>query len=200
MKESKFNPQDVKLQPPGAGLPFFDWLVAKYYIFPFHICGFSKQEALKRTLDAGYDCIDIVEGLGEENASKQVLINPLKGIEDSSRNWSAAMTLEHLIIVHKGMLLVMQTLTQHKTLDRFVGTADVKPEGKLSPKEAVQQYKQILDDYTDQLNALSDMKNKEFKHKHPWFGRITAYQWMCINAQHTRIHRHQLKEISKAFD
>lgn len=198
MTEAELQAQNIKLQPPGAGLPLLDWLVARYYIFPFHICGKTKEEAIDITVSAGQDCLDIVRELGAD-ANKQVLIRPLKGLEDSSRNWSAAMTIEHLIIVHGAMLMVMQTLCAHKTIDRVVGTADVKPTGAMSADEVIAEYDKMLKEYPAQIAALSDMKNKNYKHKHPWFGAMSADQWMCTNAQHTRIHRQQLKEIRKAL-
>jgi hypothetical protein len=39
--------------------------------------------------------------------------------------------------------------------------------------------------------------------RHPWFGPLSAFQWLCLSATHMRIHRQQIErilEVSREID
>jgi len=51
-------------------------------------------------------------GLGRRGGAKRLLIPRLRGMEDSSRNWSVWMTLDHLRIIHGSFIGVIGTLVK----------------------------------------------------------------------------------------
>ena len=54
--------------------------------------------------------LTLVEGVSVDSAARPVLIDRIRGIEDSSRHWSVYMTLDHLRIVNLGMVGVIVLL------------------------------------------------------------------------------------------
>src|SRR5215472_11399027 len=89
-----------RLAPPGAGLPFIEWAVAKYIVVPFRLRMVTMEDAVKEFADLSAAISALAKPLNETQMSDRRLIPRLQGLEDSSRYWSVAMTLEHMCIVN----------------------------------------------------------------------------------------------------
>ena len=113
-------------------------------------------------------------------------------MEDSSRFWSVAMTVEHLNIVGAAVRRLIAGLMRGEATDRPARTQDVKPKGETPPAEVRAEFVRLLADAaTDPPAACGE----GMKARHPWFGPLDAFRWRCMLAMHQRLHRRQLEAI-----
>lgn len=195
-KESPVMSQPT-LDKPGAGLPFYEWAIANYIIFPLRFKTISPQQALQEFQTEVGKIVALTESLSEEKLAERRLIPRLLGLEDSSRYWSCAMTLRHLVIVLKGSAGILTALTHNKTDMQERGTADVKPEEELDQGTIRQEFIDQAEQFARMASRLEIDKYPEAKFRHPWFGKLNARQWLLFAAPRTRIHRKQIEEILK---
>lgn len=137
----------------------------------------------------------ISRALSPEQMKREVLIPRLTGLEESSKNWSAAMVLQHLVIVDTGIGELIGALTQNQTFKQEVRIADVKP-----APDAGREQLELLDDalqtYLDRVASVQNLHTVG-RHVHPWFGPLDGHGWHTLTALHTMIHRRQLGAIAK---
>jgi hypothetical protein len=148
------------------------------------LAGFQKERERIR---------ERVASLSESQRARRVLIKRLRGMEDSSRNWSVWMTLDHLRITNHAFADFVATLVREESPDRKADTAAVKPDPGVTIK--------IEDDFERSCEALmeaagkaKDLKTK-VRHVHPWFGPLDAFQWLGLASMHMGIHRAQIDRI-----
>jgi hypothetical protein len=181
-----------KLASPGAGLP---WLELKIANFAFHLFNRrmtrEKSSALLKKECAAI--LELVQLCHADTGSKRVLINRLRGMEDSSRYWSVFMTLDHLRIVNLGVAEAIRLLGQGEVPDRKADTAAVKP----SPDAAVS----VVDDFKFSCKLIEryaarviDLKTRK-RYNHPWFGPLDAAGWYFLAGVHLGLHRKQIEAI-----
>ncbi|MCW5824262.1 MAG: DinB family protein [Cyanobacteria bacterium TGS_CYA1] len=186
---------EPKLAKPGAGLPLIEWLVAKYIIFPNRFRSTTIEQSLKEFEAEAQRIIELASGLSDEQLSKRCLIPRLQGLEDSSRYWSVAMTIEHLNIVGEGMLAIIVSLSRNNNQLPKVGTADVKPLVDVAPQETVEKFKKLVENFGRLTRKIDFDKYTDSKHSHPWFGPLNAREWTLFAAPHQQIHRKQIEAI-----
>lgn len=187
---------ETVLAPPGAGLPALELWVSRIGF------GLLRTILSRRHLDdwlCAETCkvLAIAGGLSSTQMKRQVLIPRLTGLEDSSRNWSAAMVLQHLVIVDAGIGELLGVLDQNQDFGREVRIADVKP-----APEAGEEQLPLLESahkaYTGCVAAVVNLHTAR-RHAHPWFGRLDGHGWHALAAVHTMIHRRQLEAIGRFF-
>lgn len=183
---------DAKLAPPGAGLPASERRVASFGFGLLRaLLGRRRTEAWLRAETARV--LAIVRGLTPQQATRQVLVPRPFGLEDSSRNWSPGMVVEHLVIVDDGIAGVVEALCDGRDFGREVRIADVKP----SPGAGTEQWPRLeaaLAGYLARIAAIADLRSAR-RHAHPWFGPLDAHGWHTLAALHTMIHRRQLEAV-----
>lgn len=186
---------EASLGKPGAGVGLLQGLVMKYYIGPF-IAAKSDWVADRQAFaDTSKKILSLVEGLDKAQLSQKVLVPSQRGLEDSSRYWSVAMVLEHLMIVGMGMRDIIIRLSQNKVPPGKADTARVKPPGKTPPEAVLASYKNFVDTLSDQMDTAIENRDSKAVYTHPWFGKFTAHQWHWLLAAHNRIHLQQLQGI-----
>lgn len=193
MQESKLT--EPKLAKPGAGLPFFEWLVAKYIIFPNRFRSTSIEQAVLQFEEESRKIIELASKLNSDQLEQRRLIPRLRGLEDSSRYWSVAMTIQHLNIVGEGMLGIIVSLSRGNNDLPSRGTADVKPSVDVDATEVVENFKKLVENFGRLVRKIDFEKHADLKHPHPWFGPLTARQWALFAAPHQAIHRKQIEAI-----
>lgn len=181
-----------QLAPPGAGIPTIERLVGGL-IFAFNRWRgtperFTTQFNLERRAIAAL-CRD----RDETTLKTRILIPRLRGLEDSSRFWSAWMTLDHLRIVNIQITQVLETLTQGRTPPGRVSTAAVKPNPDVGP-EVPAAYEHSCDQLLAFVASCPDLRTT-VRHAHPWFGPLDAAGWHAMAAMHMGIHRAQIARI-----
>jgi uncharacterized damage-inducible protein DinB len=186
---------EPKLGKPGAGLPFFEWAYAKYILLPRLFKNTTKEKALGFFTDEANKIIAIASSLSLEQFSQRRLIPRLPGLEDSSRYRSVAMTLDHLIIVGSGTRQLIVGLSSGKSGFKARGTADVKPNVNVDATTILSAFKEMIEDFVKEINAVNTEAYPDHTHPHPWFGPHNARNWLAFASVHQRLHRQQIEAI-----
>lgn len=188
---------EPKLDKPGAGIPFLERMILRFYYAPF-VAGKSEWKDSRIRFDKLATKVSkVIEGLSDEQLSKKVLVPPQKGLEDSSRYWSIAMVLEHIVIVSQGIERILEGLTSGKKLNLVFSIADVKPPGKVSAQESLKMFQQLKDNLLNDLDRKMKDLESPMKQYHPWMGMLNARQWYWLLGVHVGIHLKQIIEIKK---
>ncbi len=189
--------QEPKLEKPGAGIPFLERMVLRFYYGPFVANKSEWKDSRVRFEKLTTKVLQIIEGLSDEQLSKKILVPPQKGLEDSSRYWSIAMTLEHIVIVSRGIERILEGLTSGKKLNLVFSIADVKPPGKVSAQESLKMFRNLKENLLNDLDQKMKDLESPMKQFHPWMGMINARQWYWLLGVHVGIHLKQIIEIKK---
>lgn len=126
-----------------------------------------------------------------------MLIKRPPGLEDSSRNWSVWMTLDHLRIVHQTMTTVIGALANGEMPEGTASTAAVKPSVGVTAA-VIAEYEQSCDALLAVVAAAGNLRTT-LRYVHPWFGPLDAAGWHALAAGHMKIHRLQLQRILKGL-
>lgn len=192
MKE--FPQPPVTLAKSGTKLPLLDSLILRYLVGPIAPKLSTWEGNLARFEKEGEKILSL---LGESSAilNVPVLVPKLRGIEDSSRFWSIAMTLDHLMIVGKAIGQTSILLSEEKKPTQKADLAAVKPIPAERKLEIVEEFSLFSRSWGQKI--LREIKNRNSKstHFHPWFGEIDANQWFWLLGVHQGIHRKQIEEI-----
>lgn len=182
------------LAPPGAGLPWVEGLLTRHFFFPA-FCGFHPWDRCELLYKQESDLIlNCAVHLNPADVTRRVLIPRIFGIEDNSRHWSVAMTLEHLMIVGTAVRDTIIALSKGITPDRPVDITAVKPTGAFG-REIIEQFRTFVDEYVWEIQEHATNRYSKTKFHHPWFGDLNVYQWVALGALHQRIHRRQVERI-----
>ena len=189
----------IRLAPPGAGLPWYQALVGRRVLLPLMCRTHSWERARRSFLREGKCVLALADSLSVDDLATCVLVRGVIGIEDSSRYWSVALTIEHLIIVGDQMLRIAVALYRNEEPPVRVDIAAVKPPGALQPSDVVNSYGEFLDRFDAAAGQVAGAAPSNRRLDHPWFGRIDAHQWCCLAAMHQRIHRRQIQAIMRGL-
>ena len=180
------------LAPPGAGLPKVELVVARLLFAATRLTGdraaFTARFQRERAAIAA-----LVDSCPPDRASNRVLIRRPPGLEDSSRNWSVWMTLDHLRIVNSQVAGVIESLVRGIVPARVASTAAVKPAVDVTPAVRAD-YERSCDALLAAVAAHPNLKATA-RFAHPWFGPLDAAGWHALAGTHLGIHRVQLERI-----
>ncbi len=183
-----------KLASPGEGIPFLERFFVRRFILPRLKKKWSWDDADRIFARETGLIIGLIGDLTPEQRKTRVLVPRLAGMEDSSRYWSVDLTLEHLMIVVKGMSDIVIHLSQGKPFPHNVAIADVKPRGILG-ENAVIIFGDVMKQAEDYLNKNVSDRHSVVTHAHPWFGAMDAADWHNLMAMHHSLHRRQIEKI-----
>jgi hypothetical protein len=182
-----------ELAPPGAGLPPTELFFARLI---FHgRRRFTSRTKVAEKLDAEQRLInELVRALPAEQAGRRVLIERLRGLEDSSRAWSVWMTLEHLRIVNEAVARTISELLAGRRPPGRADTAAVKPSANVDET--------VITAFNNSCDALrrataSPSLDSAVRFEHPSFGPLDASGWNFLSAFHVGLHRRQIEAICR---
>jgi hypothetical protein len=190
----KSGTAELKLQPPGAGLPWLELLAARVGMRLLRLTT-SRQNASRQFRQEGDRILALARSLPSSQAAEPVLIRRVFGIEDSSRHWSVLMVLEHLVIVNDAIAQVVRSLAAGKEVARQIGTADVKPQSEQQP-EVIDRFAVCMTKYLEAIEIVPNL-HTHLRYRHPWFGPLSGHGWHVLAAGHQAIHRRQIEQILK---
>lgn len=128
---------------------------------------------------------------------EQVLVPRMTGIEDSSRNWSVMMILEHLCMTNRDMLTAIKALADGVVPRGEIDISLYKPSSEIG-FEVIEEFCKLNDEYVRTIEGLlgnrGNLSTAE-RFAHPWFGRLNAHQWHVLAAVHQRTHRKQAQRM-----
>jgi len=191
---SKFTA--TKLAPPGAGLPLIELGIANV-LFRLRVLTGSRDAFTARFVRERAAIRTLVESCEENAGAQRVLIARPPGLEDSSRDWSVWMTLDHLRIVHNELVPTFELLGKGITPDKQVSTAAVKPDPAVT-RAILPEYEAGCDAVLASAAAIPNLWTKA-KLAHPWFGPMNAFAWYALLGGHMGIHRVQIQRILKGL-
>lgn len=181
-----------KLALPGAGLPKLELMVAKL-IFRLEVLRSSRDQAAATFSLQQHEIQRLVTPCDAATASQRVLIDRLRGLEDSSRNWSIFMTLDHLRIVNDAIADAITLLLAGKMPPRAASTAAVKPDPAVDGR-VVAAFEESCRNFAKCVVGAPDL-NTQLKYAHPWFGPLDAASWHLLAGFHMGLHRRQIEAI-----
>jgi len=186
----------VKLDAPGAGVPWWQRLAGKHVFLPWYCARLSWDGARDLLRKEGQDLMRLADGRDPADLVRPILVPPLIGLEDSSRHWSYAMVLEHLGIIGRqtGDIIAALSHGQQPT-GSPLDTALLKPEGQLSGGGALADFHAFLEEFHRGMGSDVGNRRSRARFPHPWFGPLTARQWICFLPFHQRIHMQQARRI-----
>jgi uncharacterized damage-inducible protein DinB len=184
----------TNLDSPGAGLPTIERMVARIGLAAYAAMK-TKEQVLQRFQEEAENAILLVEPLGEDVAKTRVLIPRPRGIEDSSRNWSAAMVLEHLVIVNLGIAAIISALCDADAGGELpeVRIEAVKP-SEDAGLEQIERLRKAVEIYARAVSRAGSLQTQAL-HPHPWFGPLDGRKWHALAAIHNGLHRRQIEAI-----
>ncbi len=186
------------LEAPGAGLPPEE---LKRALESFHKAFDQKPRSYYETLfdSERKNMRQLVEAIPADQRATPVLIDRIRGIEDSSRNWSAYMTLEHLHVCNVIFLDIIQKLIRGGTEPMTtVLPENVKPAPE-SDQASRTAFEQSAKQFQQTVTRIGDLKT-EATHPHPWLGELDAAKWLALSAVHMKIHRQQIEHIKEGLE
>jgi hypothetical protein len=186
-----------QLAPPGAGLPFPENLIARCLLGAKRLSG-NSGEFTAHFIRERETIHGLIENLDENTLSRRVLIRRPRGLEDSSRNWSVLMTLDHLRIVHLAFIGVIATLAREEVPEGVVSTAAVKPDPAVG-MNVIGEYESSCDALLKTLAGVKNFRTRA-RYPHPWFGPMDAHGWHALAGGHMSIHRVQIERILAGSD
>lgn len=199
---------EPQLDAPGAGLPFFQGLMARWIFFPRMMRGYDGAASLAAFTRETDTIAALCEAMDEDAFFTRVLVDPIQGLEDSSRYWSAAMVLEHLLLCMRPMTQIAETLARGQGMNIRISTAAVKPKGgRATPKaEWIRMFKDSAAECARHLSAIATAPHVAHpaadapRLDHPFFGAIPARGWVWVMGGHQITHRRQLAQIASVVN
>jgi hypothetical protein len=180
------------LAPPGAGLPLPELLIARV-LFALRCLGGNSASFTARFIEERERIRRLLESCDQPYLAERVLIKRPPGLEDSSRDWSVLMTLDHLRIVHEAFVGVIDALARESMPAGKASTAAVKPDPAVTT-DIIPRYDASCDALLTCLAAVTNFKTRT-KFAHPWFGPMDAHAWHALAGGHMSIHRVQIERI-----
>jgi len=186
---------EPRLAKPGAGIPFFEWAVAKYLILPGKLKAANKELDLASFSKESEIIIKLANSITVSELSERKLIKRLRGIEDNSRFWSVAMTLQHLVIVGESVKELIIDLSNGGTQQPKAEIKNFKPSPDVNSQTIVDTFEQMSRNFLIGVEPIDINAFPKVTFEHPWFGPLNASGWLVIAGLHQRIHRHQIETI-----
>lgn len=154
----------------------------------------SDQRTLRIFLREADTILKIVDDSDYDFASQEVLIPRYQGMEDSSRNWSLFMVLDHLCKVNREIQRTINVLRDGITPRGEIEIAWYKPDRGCGA-EVIDEFRNVVWDYESAIRENVPLRGTP-RFAHPWFGPLDAHDWHCLAAFHHRIHRKQARKIA----
>jgi hypothetical protein len=191
---------EPKLAAPGSGLPVpMRWFAP--FVVPFLANRTPQEVSSARYTALSKKIINEVSSLSVEQLNERKLVPPISGLEDSSRFWSVAMTLDHLLITGEGFKTAVIELTNGRVPPVEVRIENVKPPAKNHGVDVLKQFSDFSLSVIPLIESEVAKANPGWKSKvrlrHPWFGGMTAHQWFFLMAIHQNIHLKQIRALLK---
>ena len=182
----------------GDGISNIKILMVKHIFFPILNRVISWDKAWDIFDKEGEKIIKLSKKLNQDELFKRILVPKLFGLEDNSRYYSVAMTIEHLLMVGSALQIRVPLLSRGKKITQNVKIEDVKPYKKID-ENIREKFEEFLNLYRDKLN--NNVKNIHINNtsSHPWFGEFNPKQWSILAMIHQIIHRRQIEAILKGL-
>lgn len=186
-----------RLAPPGAGLPWFEAFVTRWFGRRLFLARFDWESAQAAIARLSSRLAAEATAMDDETFARRVLILRLRGLEDSSRHWSPEMVLEHLVITGGMFTEFILALSNGRPVTDPRGIADIKPRGGLG-RAIIARFVAVHQALPARLATEAGPQRNGPAHLHPWFGKLNATEWLALTAVHLGLHVRQWRAILAA--
>ncbi|WP_457607964.1 DinB family protein [Nitratifractor sp.] len=187
------------LPPAGAGIPSYVKISGRYLLFPLLDRVLSWEKTWEIYEREGRRVVELASSLEREALMRRVLVPRLFGLEENSRYYSAAMVIEHLLIVGEALVGRIPPLSRGETLPDEVRIEEVKPYREIDER-VVERFAGFLSGYRERLESdLGDIHRSNYS-SHPWFGPFNPKRWATLGMVHQIVHRRQMEAILRRLD
>lgn len=169
------------------------WII-RWFIAP-RVRSLSAEKARDIFIAEGKKILSLTANMPEQSLRQRVQIKRIPGLEPVSTNWSASMTIEHLIIVANAIVPVIESLQKGIKPTGAASMAAVKPQDRYTGAEARDLMEQLIMSWTNRFDLQSLQTAPDITFDHPWFGPLDAAGWYKMLATHQRLHRQQIENI-----
>ena len=187
-----------ELGKAGAGISSVKIFLAKHLLFPILNRLLSWEKAWDMFDKEGQKIIELSRNLNQNRLFERVLVPKLFGLEDNSRYYSVAMTIEHLLIVGSALQIRIPILSRGKKLKKYIKVEDVKPYKEID-ENVIENFENFLATYREKLEKNIVDINTDNTSFHPWFGEFNPKQWSTLAVVHQIVHRRQIEAILKGL-
>ena len=153
----------------------------------------DKDQVLAGFRDETARVMALAHRVPEDIGRRRTRVRRRIGMEASSRDWSVFMTVEHLVIVNRGITAVIHALCADNNPGVEIGVADIQPHPDAGP-EHIEALSHAADRYVEIVEHFGGLRCQE-RYQHPWFGPLSAGEWNVLAAWHNRVHRRQLQDL-----
>ena len=184
------------LQLPGAGLPWYERDTLNF-LFKTGAHLLSDRATLNIFRAETSELLRIAYDDESFDVFEKLQIPRVIGIEDSSRNWSVAMVLDHLCLTNAEMIVAVDSLSKGIVPKGIVDIALYKPNPNVGI-DVFDRFAAVNERYVNSIESLLEAGarlNRRPVFPHPWFGWLGPHQWHVLAAFHQRIHRRQVQKI-----
>jgi len=180
----------------GGGISPFRVFLARYLLFPLLNRFLSWDKAWNIFDKEGQKIIKLSKSISTDKLFERVLVPKLFGLEDNSRYYSVAMTLEHLYMVGSALQVRIPLLSNGEKLKNYVKIEDVKPYKDID-ENIIDNFNEFLITYREKLEKNTKDININNTSLHPWFWEFNPKQWSILAMVHQIVHRRQIETILK---
>jgi len=184
----------MELGKPGEGLPSWELRLIRGLLIPMVRTFFTWRIGHRLFQGEVKKIGKLIRSVPKELQQKQVIIDKTFAIEDHTRQFSVNMVAEHLTITGRGVMGVIDTLSQEKAYEKPLTIEGVKPfENRAG---AVEELEAFAQEYAVFFSRLPKRHSK-MTAPHPWFMQFNNCVWAAFMFMHTFIHRRQIEAIIK---
>ena len=194
MPETEPSPADAAAE--ALGLPWVQDFVARYVAFPAY-CRTTSFERATRDFQAEIGRIEDACGrFSPEDFCQRVTVAPMVGLEDDERHWSAALVVEHSVLVGEAIGRTMVFLSRDQSPPEPFRREPLRPRGGKGVA-VMEDLRRMSHDYPTLVSTGLGHPTGTPLHRHPFFGDLDLHGWHCLSVSHLRVHRRQLHEIRR---
>lgn len=194
MPDSDPSPADAAAE--ALGLPWVQDFVARFVAFPAY-CRTTSFERATRDFQTEIRSIEDVCGrFSPEDFGRRVTVPSSVGLEEDERHWSAALVVEHSVLVGELIGRTLVFLSRDQNPPEPFRRERLRPRGGKGVA-VMEDLRRLARNYPHLVRSELGQPTGTPLHRHPFFGDLDLHRWHCLSVSHLRVHRRQLHEIRR---
>lgn len=121
--------------------------------------------------------LQLMTEIPEDLWDTRVLVPPQFGLDRFSSDFSAIMTVEHILTVGRHFSSLVADMAMGGPLDRLFSREQMLPRRLKAPHVILEEFKEYSESCMRDLEPLMEQADLEKNVEHPWFGPFNVVQW-----------------------
>ena len=153
----------------------------------------SPLRTIRSVESVGRKLVAVAEHAGAEDAFQPTKVPRLIGIDRRATEWSVVMVLSHLTSFNVDVLKIIRSLQQELEPRGAIQMADYDP-SENTTWETVEDFQRSVSELSWLISGDAPLTSNAM-FRHPWYGSLTAHQWLCCVALHQYAHLRHMRKI-----